>query len=103
MSSADFDSIVKQVRVPVLIDFWAPWCAPCRTAAPQVARAARDGAGRSVVLKVNTQEHPELAARVGVKGIPHFVVLRRGVVVGQQTGLVEHGRLSQLLAEAAEK
>jgi thioredoxin 2 len=82
-----FDEIVSAATVPVLVDFWAPWCGPCRAAAPAVAEVAVSTAGQALVLKVNTDEHPDVAARFGVRGIPTFVVLRKGQVVHQQAGL----------------
>jgi thioredoxin 2 len=91
----EFDQIVQKARVPVLVDFWAEWCGPCKMAAPEVARAAKDRAGRAVVLKVDTDAHPELAARYGVRGIPNFIVFRGGRPVHQQAGAVDHRRLEQ--------
>jgi len=93
VASPDFDALVNDVQVPVLIDFWAPWCGPCRMAAPEVAKVAAEMAGRAVVLKVNTDENPDLARRFGVRGIPHFVVLRGGRVQHQQPGAVDHRQL----------
>src|SRR5205085_592332 len=66
-----FDEIVGSVAVPVLVDFWATWCPPCRMAAPHVKKLAAEMAGRAVVVKVDTDQHPELAGRFEVRGIPN--------------------------------
>ncbi len=84
-----FDDIVNGARVPVLVDFWAGWCAPCRAAAPQVKSLAHEMKGKALVLKVDTDQHPQLAQRFGVRGIPHFVVLKDGKPRVEQAGLVD--------------
>jgi len=101
VTPSEFDEIVRESKVPVLVDFWAAWCGPCKMAAPHVAQTALDMAGRAVVLKVDTDRFPELAARYKVQGIPNFAVFAGGELRFQQAGLVDAKVMKNWLASAA--
>lgn len=92
-----FDDVLHHAKVTTLVDFWADWCGPCKMAAPEVKRLAADMAGRALVLKVDTERYPDLAARYGVRGIPNFIVLKGGKMVFQQAGAAPYAEMRRWL------
>ena len=103
VDAAAFDGIVGAARVPVMVDFWAGWCGPCRSAAPEVHALAGEMAGRAIFLKVDTERNPDLAGRFKVQSIPNFVVLMDGKAVFQQPGLVPRAQMRSWLETASSR
>ena len=101
VDAAAFAEITNEAKVPVLVDFWADWCQPCRMAAPEVHALAREVAGRGLVLKVNTEESPTLAAKFRVQSIPYFVLLRGGIIIAERVGLIPRSEMRRWFAAAA--
>lgn len=92
-----FEQAVLQSPTPVIVDFWAPWCGPCRQIAPSLEKIAAEYAGKVVVAKVNTDENPEWAGKFEVRGIPTMLFIAGGKVVYQQVGAVPFGYLKQIV------
>jgi thioredoxin 2 len=84
--SAAFDALVRESPLPVVVDFWAPWCGPCRMVAPEIARVAASHAGQYLVVKVNTDAVPDLGDRFGIRSIPTMAVFAGGREAGRTAG-----------------
>jgi thioredoxin 2 len=84
--AAAFDAATARATLPVVVDFWAPWCGPCHMVAPELERVARNAAGRYLVVKVNTDAVPELGDRFGIRSIPTMAVFERGREVARTSG-----------------
>ena len=94
-----FDEALRDSKLPILVDFWAAWCGPCKMAKPEVARVAKEMAGRALVLEVDTENQPELARRYNVQSIPYFVVIRGGQTAFQQAGVVRAAELKRWIEQ----
>jgi thioredoxin 2 len=98
--AASFDTIVQQAPVPVVVDFWAPWCAPCRMMAPELETAARSLAGRALVIKVNTDAVPELGERFRIMSIPTLAVFHGGREISRVSGVRPAAEIEALVGRA---
>ncbi len=99
VTDADFEKVVLQSTLPVIVDFWAPWCGPCRMVAPTLDKIAAEQAGKLVVAKVNTDEDNQYAVRYGVQGIPTMLFIVDGQVVHQQVGALPEAMLKQVVEQ----
>lgn len=92
-SVSAFSALIAQSPLPVVIDFWAPWCGPCQMMAPEFAKAAAQAAGEAVFLKVNTDAQPQIAGQFNVQGIPAFALMKNGRKTAETSGFQPAARL----------
>ncbi|MEE9145745.1 MAG: thioredoxin [Candidatus Binatia bacterium] len=98
----NFEEEVIRSKLPVLIDFWAPWCGPCKSIAPVIEELASEYEGKLKVTKLNVDDNPNTASRYGVRGIPNLLILKEGAVKEQVVGAVPKGRLVDAIEKILE-
>ncbi len=96
----NFDSLIARSALPVLVDFWAPWCGPCKMMAPELVKVAADGSGRWLVAKVNTDELPDVGARFGIRAIPTLILFKAGREAARQSGALPAPAILQFLQQS---
>ncbi|MFH2103191.1 MAG: thioredoxin [Chloroflexota bacterium] len=99
VTDATFDQAIIKNTLPVIVDFWAPWCGPCKMVAPMLDKIAKEQAGKLIVAKVNTDENSEWATKFGVQGIPTMLFIFNGKVVHRQVGALPEKMLREAVTQ----
>jgi len=102
VTDAAFEKTVLQSTIPTIVDFWAPWCGPCRMVAPVLDKLAKEYAGKLLVAKVNTDDNPEWAQRYNVQGIPTMLFVANGKIIHRQIGALPEPMLRDVIAQFME-
>jgi thioredoxin 1 len=102
ITDAAFQKSVMESPIPVIVDFWAPWCGPCKMIAPTLEKLAREQDGKLLVAKINTDENPEWMNKFGIQGIPTLLFVAGGKVVHRQVGALPERMLREVVAQFME-
>ncbi len=101
ITDSNFDKLVLQSPIPVIIDFWAPWCGPCRAMGPVIDELAEEYKGKALIVKMNVDENQATPGKYGIRAIPTIILFKNGEVVEQITGAVSKASLKDLLTQKA--
>jgi thioredoxin 2 len=93
LTDANFDTVTGRTELPIVVDFWAPWCGPCRMMAPQFEQAAKQLKGRAMFVKLNSDDNPQAASRFAIRSIPTMVMLRGGAEKKRMSGALQAGQI----------
>ena len=99
VTDAAFEKVILQSTIPAIVDFWAPWCGPCKMVAPVLDKLAKEYAGKLLVAKVNTDDNSEWAGRYGVQGIPTMLFIANGKVIHRQVGALPEPILRDIVTQ----
>ena len=99
LTDAEFEEKVLQSELPVIVDFWAPWCGPCHMIAPVLEKIASENAGKLIVAKVNIDEHNQKVEEYGIQGIPTMLIFHNGMLVHEQVGALTEPQLREIVEE----
>ncbi len=102
VTDAAFEKTVLQAELPVIVDFWAPWCGPCKMVAPTLDKLAKEYAGKVLIAKVNTDDNPQWAMQYGIQGIPTMLFIAGGKIVHRQVGALPERMLREALTQFLE-
>jgi len=102
VTDSAFEKTVLQNTLPVIVDFWAPWCGPCKMVSPILEKVAKENAGKFILAKVNTDENPEWAMKYGVQGIPTLLFVFGGKIVHRQVGALPERMLREAIGQFME-
>lgn len=102
VTDAAFEKTILQSKIPVIVDFWAPWCGPCKMVAPTLEKLAKEYADKILIAKVNTDENPEWATKYGIQGIPTMLFIVDGKIIHRQVGALPEAMLREVVNQFLE-